>query len=109
MPMLQQTTGDVRLADHKRRHQRGGVPVLAAIPTNFWRIPSRTVLNIASAGYPNYCLLTNCVHLGDVGWTTTPPPTKRTVGVPQSSTDRPYYRLPDSIRSSLNHDNGVGG
>ena len=59
MPMLQQTTGEVRLADHKRRHQRAGVAVLTAIPTNSRRIPSRTALNIASAGNPNYCLLTN--------------------------------------------------
>jgi hypothetical protein len=57
--MLQQTTGDVHLADHKRRHQRAGVAVLTAIPTNSRRIPSRTALNIASAGYGRYCLLTN--------------------------------------------------
>ncbi len=40
-------------------HQRAGVAVLTAIPTNSRRIPSRTALNIASAGNPNYCLLTN--------------------------------------------------
>ncbi len=57
--MLQQTTGEVRLADHKRRHQRAGVAVLTAIPTKSRRVPSRTALNIASAGNPNYCLLTN--------------------------------------------------
>ena len=33
MPMLQQTTGEVRFADHKQRHQRAGVAVLTAIPT----------------------------------------------------------------------------
>jgi len=59
MQMLQQTTGEVRLADHKRRHQRAGVAVLTAIPTNSRRILSRTALKIASAGNPNYCLLTN--------------------------------------------------
>ena len=59
MPMLQQTTVEVSLAGHKRRHQRAGVAVLMAIPTNSRRIPSRTALNIASAGNPNYCLLTN--------------------------------------------------
>ena len=59
MPMLQQTTGEVRLADHKRRHQRAGVAVLTAIPTNSRRILSRTALKIASAGNPNYCLITN--------------------------------------------------
>ena len=59
MPMLQQTTGEVRLADHKRRHQRAGVAVLTAIPTNSRRLSSRTALRIASAGNPYYCLLTN--------------------------------------------------
>ena len=57
--MLQQTTGEVRLADHKRRHQRAGVAVLPAIPTNSRRIPSRAALTIAAAGNPNYCFLTN--------------------------------------------------
>ena len=57
--MLQQTTGEVRLADHKRRHQRAGVAVLTAIPTNSRRILSRTALKIASAANPNYCLITN--------------------------------------------------
>ena len=59
MPMLQQTTGELCLADHKRRHQRAGVAVLTAIPTKSRRIPSRTALIIASAGDPNYRLLTN--------------------------------------------------
>ena len=59
MPMLQQTTGEVRFADHKRRHQRAGIAVLTAIPTNSRRIPSRTAPKIASVGDPNYRLLTN--------------------------------------------------
>ena len=59
MPMLQQTTGEVRLADHKRRHLRAGVAVLTAISTNSRRTSSRTALDIASAGSPNYFLLTN--------------------------------------------------
>ena len=59
MPMLQQTTGEVRLADHKRRHQRAGVAVLTAIPTNSRRLSSRTALRIASAGNPYCCLPTN--------------------------------------------------
>jgi hypothetical protein len=33
--------------------------VLTASPTNSGRIPSPTALNIAPAGNPNYCLLTN--------------------------------------------------
>ena len=57
--MLQQTTGEVRFADHKRRHQRAGIAVLTAIPTNSRRIPSRTAPKIASVGDPNYRLLTN--------------------------------------------------
>ena len=59
MPMLQQTTGELCLADHKRRHQRAGVAAFTAIPTKSRRIPSRTALKIASAGDPNYRLLTN--------------------------------------------------
>ena len=59
MPMLQQTTGEVRLADHKRRHQRTGIAVLTGIPTKSRRIPSPTAPNIASAGNPKYHLLTN--------------------------------------------------
>ena len=59
MPMLQQTTGELRLADHKRRRQRAGVAVLTAIPTNSRRISSRTALRITSAGNPYYCILTN--------------------------------------------------
>ena len=59
MPMLRQTTGEVRLADHKRRHQRAGIAVLTAIPTNSRRIPSRTALKIASAGDRSYCRFTN--------------------------------------------------
>ena len=67
MPMLQQTTVEVSLAGHKRRHQRAGVAVLTAIPTNSRRIPSRTALNIASAGNPNYVSSPTGVHLGNVG------------------------------------------
>ena len=63
--MLQQTTGEVRLADHKRRHRRAGVAVLTAVPTNSRRISSRTALRIASAGNPYYCLLTNRGSSGD--------------------------------------------
>ena len=66
MPMLQQTTGEVRLADHKRRHRRAGVAVLTAIPTNSRRLSSRTALRIASVGNPYYRLLTNRGHLGNV-------------------------------------------
>ncbi len=65
MPMLQQTTGEVRLADRKRRHQRAGVAVLTAIPTNSRRIPSRTALNIASADHGSYFLLTNLGSIED--------------------------------------------
>ena len=65
MSMLQQTTGEVRLADHKRRHQRAGIAVLTAIPTKSRRIPSHTALNIASTGNPNSCLLTNWGSSGE--------------------------------------------
>ena len=63
--MLQQTTAEVRLADHKQRHQRAGIAVLTAIPTKSRRILYRTALNIASAGKPNYCLLTNWGSSGE--------------------------------------------
>ena len=57
--MLQQTAVELCRADHKRRHQRAGVAVFTAIPTKSRQIPSRTALKIASAGDPNYRLLTN--------------------------------------------------
>jgi hypothetical protein len=69
MSMLHQTTEEVRLADHKRRHQRAGVAVLTAIPTNSRRIPSRTALNIASAGNPKFCFLTNRGSFGECRFT----------------------------------------
>ena len=62
--MLQQTTGEVRLADHKRRHRPAGVAVLTAIPTKFRRMRSRTALNIASAAAFSSQI---GVHLGNVG------------------------------------------
>ncbi len=67
MPMLQQTTGEGRLADHKRHHQRAGIAVLTAIPTNSRRIPSRTARKIVSAGIRSYCRFKIGVHPGNVG------------------------------------------
>ena len=50
---------EVRLVDYKPTLQPGGVAEFESISTDCRHVPARSALDIASAGNPSYCALTN--------------------------------------------------
>ena len=67
MSMLQQTTGEVLLTDHKRRHQRAGVAVLTAIPPIPGEFRSERPSTLPRQAIRTFVSSQTRVHRGNVG------------------------------------------